>query len=67
LHEHGRDGLTVRRLGLALGADPSTLYRYFRGIDDLTLAIADELIGRAMRGWRATGQWRTDLREIGLR
>ncbi|MEU5329251.1 TetR/AcrR family transcriptional regulator [Streptomyces parvus] len=67
LHEHGRDGLTVRRLGLALGADPSTLYRYFRGIDDLTLAIADELIGRAMHGRRPTGQWRTDLREIGLR
>ena len=26
-------------LGLALDADPSTLYRYFRGMDDLTLAI----------------------------
>ncbi|MGA4959850.1 TetR/AcrR family transcriptional regulator [Streptomyces lavendulocolor] len=67
LHEHGREGLTVRRLGAALGADPSTLYRYFRGTDDLTLAIADELIGRAMRGWRATGDWRADLRELGLR
>ncbi|MDX3594792.1 TetR/AcrR family transcriptional regulator [Streptomyces sp. ID03-2B] len=67
LHEHGRDGLTVRRLGIALGADPSTLYRYFRGIDDLTLAIADELIGRALRGWRPGGEWRNDLREVGLR
>ncbi|MFD3531653.1 TetR/AcrR family transcriptional regulator [Streptomyces sp. NPDC058664] len=67
LHEHGREGLTVRRLGLALGADPSTLYRYFRGSDDLTLAIADELIGRAMSGWEPTGDWRTDLRGIGLR
>ncbi|MGW7051141.1 TetR/AcrR family transcriptional regulator [Streptomyces sp. NPDC054887] len=67
LHEHGREGLTVRRLGVALGADPSTLYRYFRGTDDLTLAIADELIGRAMRGWGATGDWRADLRDVGLR
>ncbi|QGV82321.1 TetR/AcrR family transcriptional regulator [Streptomyces ficellus] len=67
LHEHGREGLTVRRLGAALGADPSTLYRYFRGTDDLTLAIADELVGRAMRGWRTTGDWRADLRELGLR
>ncbi|NUK13716.1 helix-turn-helix transcriptional regulator, partial [Streptomyces lunaelactis] len=37
LQEHGSAGLTVRRLGTALGADPSTLYRYFNGIDDLTL------------------------------
>lgn len=67
LREHGGAGLTVRRLGAALGADPSTLYRYFRGIDDLTLAIGDELIGRAMEGRRSTGDWRTDLRDLGLR
>ncbi|MFC0598406.1 TetR/AcrR family transcriptional regulator [Streptomyces palmae] len=67
LQQSGREGLTVRRLGAALGADPSSLYRYFRGADDLTLAIADELIGRAMRGWEATGDWRADLRELGMR
>ncbi|MER5887531.1 TetR/AcrR family transcriptional regulator [Streptomyces sp. NPDC001941] len=67
LHEHGREGLTVRRLGTALGADPSTLYRYFRGIDDLTLAISDELIGRALRAWRPGGDWLADLREVGRR
>ncbi|WP_169980118.1 TetR/AcrR family transcriptional regulator [Microbispora sp. H10836] len=66
LREHGSAGLTVRRLGIALGADPSTLYRYFAGIDDLTLAIGDMLIGRAMAGWRGTGDWRADLRELGL-
>ncbi|MDX2849433.1 TetR/AcrR family transcriptional regulator [Actinacidiphila glaucinigra] len=67
LHEHGSAGLTVRRLGTALGADPSTLYRYFRGMDDLTLAIADDLMGRAMEGWESTGAWRSDLRGLGLR
>ncbi|MFE0632141.1 TetR/AcrR family transcriptional regulator [Streptomyces sp. NPDC058864] len=71
LHEHGSAGLTVRRLGTALGADPSTLYRYFRGMDDLTLAIADDLMGRAMEGWgptgRSAGDWRADLRDLGLR
>ncbi|MEU8057953.1 TetR/AcrR family transcriptional regulator [Microbispora bryophytorum] len=67
LREHGAAGLSVRRLGIALGADPSTLYRYFAGIDDLTLAIGDMLIGRAMDGWHATGDWRADLRELGLR
>lgn len=64
---HGAEALTVRRLGAALGADPSAVYRYFHSTDDLLLAIADELIGRAQRGWRPTGDWRADLRAIGLR
>ncbi|MEU3986061.1 TetR/AcrR family transcriptional regulator [Streptomyces sp. NPDC026672] len=67
LREHGSAGLTARRLGLALDCDPSALYRYFRGMDDLTLAIGDALIGRALDGWGRTGRWRADLREIGLR
>ncbi|UXY31444.1 TetR/AcrR family transcriptional regulator [Streptomyces sp. HUAS TT20] len=67
IEEHGSDALSVRRLGRALGADPSSLYRYFRHTDDLMLAIADELIGRTMRSWRPTGDWRADLRDLGLR
>ncbi|MEU3276559.1 TetR/AcrR family transcriptional regulator [Streptomyces antibioticus] len=67
LREHGSAGLTARRLGLALDCDPSTLYRYFRGMDDLTLAIGDALIGEALRGWTLTGRWRADLHAIGLR
>lgn len=65
--QHGAEALTVRRLGAALGADPSALYRYFRNTDDLLLALADELIGRAQHGWRPTGDWRADLCELGLR
>lgn len=67
IEEHGADALSVRRLGRALGADPSSLYRYFRHTDDLMLAIADELIGRTLRTWNPTGDWRADLRELGLR
>ncbi|MER5865219.1 helix-turn-helix domain-containing protein [Kitasatospora sp. NPDC002040] len=67
LGQHGSEALTVRRLGAALGADPSALYRYFHSTDDLLLAITDELVGRAQHGWQATGDWRADLREIGLR
>ncbi|MEU5275432.1 TetR/AcrR family transcriptional regulator [Streptomyces asoensis] len=67
LREHGSAGLTARRLGLALDCDPSTLYRYFRGMDELTLAIGDALVGEALRGWRPTGEWRTDLRDVGVR
>uniref|UniRef100_UPI002F909BDD TetR/AcrR family transcriptional regulator n=1 Tax=Kitasatospora indigofera TaxID=67307 RepID=UPI002F909BDD len=67
LQEHGSSGLTARRLGLALGADPSTLYRYFAGMDQLVLAIGDELVGRALDGWKTRGDWRADLRDFGLR
>lgn len=67
IEEHGADALSVRRLGRALGADPSSLYRYFRHTDELMLAIADELIGRTLRTWRPSGDWRADLRELGLR
>ncbi|GAB7044969.1 TetR/AcrR family transcriptional regulator [Catenuloplanes indicus] len=67
LREHGSAGLSARRLGLALDCDPSTLYRYFRGMDELTLAIGDTLIGQALRGWRPAGAWRDDLRALGLR
>ncbi|MFJ5303080.1 TetR/AcrR family transcriptional regulator [Streptomyces sp. NPDC088350] len=67
IEEHGTEALSVRRLGRALGADPSSLYRYFRHTDDLMLAVADELIGRTMRTWRPTGDWRADLRDLGLR
>ncbi|MFJ4525573.1 TetR/AcrR family transcriptional regulator [Streptomyces sp. NPDC088810] len=66
LREHGTAGLTARRLGTALGADPSTLYRYFSGMDDLTRAIGEELMGRARDNWSATGEWRADLRSLGL-
>ncbi|GAA5020689.1 TetR/AcrR family transcriptional regulator [Kitasatospora paranensis] len=64
---HGAQALTVRRLGAALGADPSAVYRYFRNTDDLLLAVADELVGRAQHGWRSTGDWRADLRAMGMR
>lgn len=65
--EHGAEALSVRRLGAALGADPTALYRYFRNTDALLLALADELIGRAQDGWTATGDWCADLRSMGLR
>lgn len=65
--EHGAAALTVRRLGAALGCDPSAVYRYFRDTDELLLAVADELIGHTLRDWRATGDWRADLRDLGLR
>ncbi|MCY0942066.1 TetR/AcrR family transcriptional regulator [Streptomyces antarcticus] len=67
VEQHGAKALSVRRLGAALGADPTALYRYFRNTDALLLALADELIGRAQEGWTATGNWREDLHSMGRR
>lgn len=56
----GEAGLTFRRLGAALGADPTACYRHFRSKDDLLLGLADRLFGEALDavpeglGWRAT-------------
>ncbi|WHT15692.1 helix-turn-helix domain containing protein [Crossiella sp. CA-258035] len=64
---HGPDGLSLRRLGAALGADATAIYRYFTGKDDLLLAITDELIGRTFAGHRTTGDCVADLRALGER
>ncbi|MDX5567331.1 TetR/AcrR family transcriptional regulator [Streptomyces sp. ID05-04B] len=65
--EHGPEALSVRRLGTALGCDPSALYRYFSDTDDLVLAIADRIIGDAMAGFVPGGDWAAALREMALR
>jgi AcrR family transcriptional regulator len=67
LSQHGTDALTVRRLGTALGADPSSLYRYFKSADDLVLAVADELIGHGLEGFTPSDDWRESLRDFGHR
>ena len=65
--EHGAEGLSLRRLGAALGADPSAVYRYFRNTDDLVRAVADDLIGQHLAGFVPGPHWRQTLRELGLR
>ncbi|WP_249124062.1 TetR/AcrR family transcriptional regulator [Saccharopolyspora erythraea] len=59
---HGADGLSMRRLGAALGADATAVYRYFDGKHQLVLAIADELIGRTFADFHPSGDWVADLR-----
>jgi AcrR family transcriptional regulator len=62
--EHGAAGLSVRRLGAALGCDPTAVYRYFASMDELTLAVADRLIAQALAGYRPTGEWKENLRSL---
>ncbi|MCX5200481.1 TetR/AcrR family transcriptional regulator [Streptomyces sp. NBC_00237] len=70
VEEHGAEALTMRRLGRALGADPSAVYRYFRSMEDLHLALGDRLIGETMSGLSTDpdpANWRASLREFGIR
>ncbi|MGC0334068.1 AcrR family transcriptional regulator [Streptomyces sp. SAI-170] len=64
---HGQEALSVRRLGAALGCDPTALYRWFHDTDDLVLALSDRLIGNAMEGFVPGDDWVASLREIALR
>jgi AcrR family transcriptional regulator len=53
----GVAGFSMPRLGRALGADPTAVYRHFASKDDLVLAIADRLIEEAMDGLPAHDCW----------
>src|SRR5258705_8339522 len=57
LDENGLDGFSMPKLGRALGADPTAVYRHFASKDDLVLAIADRLIQEAMDGLPAHDCW----------
>jgi AcrR family transcriptional regulator len=64
---HGPEGLSARRLGAALGCDPTALYRYFASTDDLLLAVCGRLIGEAMAGFTPGESWIEGLREFARR
>jgi AcrR family transcriptional regulator len=57
LDENGVDGFSMPKLGRALGADPTAVYRHFASKDDLVLAIADQLIEEAMAGLEPHACW----------
>lgn len=50
LDTSGVSGFSMPKLGRALGADPTAVYRHFASKDDLVLAIADRLIEKATEG-----------------
>jgi AcrR family transcriptional regulator len=59
----GSDGFSLPKLGRALGADPTAVYRHFASKDDLVLAIADRLIEEAMAGMSAQPCWLDTIAE----
>ncbi len=62
--EHGAAELSVRRLGAALGCDPTAVYRYFASMDALMLAVADRLIGQALASYQPGPDWKDNLRSL---
>jgi AcrR family transcriptional regulator len=64
LDADGSDGFSLPKLGRALGADPTAVYRHFASKDDLVLAIADRLIEEAMDGLTPQPCWVDTVTEI---
>ena len=60
----GGNALTVRRLGVELGADPSAIYRYFRNLDALWIAISDRLLGETLDEFVPAAYWADSLRAL---
>jgi AcrR family transcriptional regulator len=60
-------GFSVRSLGTALGADPTAIYRYFRGTEDLMGAITDQLIGDSFADFVPGPDWKASLRDFAMR
>jgi AcrR family transcriptional regulator len=64
LDEGGLNGFSLPKLGRALGADQTAVYRHFASKDDLVLAIADRLIEEAMTGFEPHDCWVDTLTEM---
>jgi AcrR family transcriptional regulator len=67
LDKDGVAGFSLPKLGRALGADPTAIYRHFASKDDLVLAIADALIEEGLDGIEPSECWVETLREIARR
>ena len=62
--EHGAESLSARRLGEALGCDPSALYRHFADMGELQREVGDHLLGRVRVETRAGESWDAAVRRI---
>jgi TetR/AcrR family transcriptional regulator, tetracycline repressor protein len=67
LDEDGIEGFSLPKLGRALGADQTAVYRHFASKDDIVLALADRLIEEAMVGFGPQDCWVDTLVEMALR
>lgn len=64
IERDGADGLTMRSLGQALGADPTAVYRHFRDKAELLHAISERLLGSVAAGLDGGAGWRPVVIEV---
>jgi AcrR family transcriptional regulator len=64
LDDEGVAGFSLPKLGRALGADQTAVYRHFASKDDLLLAIADRLIEESTEGLTPHDCWVETLRDV---
>ncbi|MEP7111881.1 MAG: TetR/AcrR family transcriptional regulator [Ilumatobacteraceae bacterium] len=62
----GPDQFSVRRLGEALDADPTAIYRHFRSKDELLRAMGDRSLAGVVEDL-PTSSWRDCIRELCIR
>lgn len=67
LDKNGVAGFSLPKLGRALGADPTAIYRHFASKDDLVLAIAEAMIEEACVGLEPSPCWVETLSDIAHR
>jgi AcrR family transcriptional regulator len=60
----GVEALSARRLGSALGCDPSALYRHFADMDDLRRAVGDRMLAGVRTTTRTGDSWDRTVRRI---
>ena len=64
----GLSGLTVRRLGLTLGVDPTAFYRHFKDKAELLRAVADRIHRDVLIDLPSPhGAWQLVVRELCIR
>ncbi|KAA0102181.1 TetR/AcrR family transcriptional regulator [Mycolicibacterium sp. P1-18] len=61
IENRGAAVLSARTLAAAVGADPTALYRYFTGVDDVVRAVADRMIGMGLDRWSPGTDWLESL------
>ena len=67
IERDGAERFTLRRLGRALGCDPTAIYRHFRDKDELLRGIADELIAGLTVDLPGDAGWRLVVTEACVR
>jgi TetR/AcrR family tetracycline transcriptional repressor len=66
IDRHGYEQFSVRKLGEALDADPTAIYRHFRSRDELLRAMGDRCLVGVVDGL-PVASWRDCIRELCIR